>query len=145
MSTPGADEELVRSRSVLLDVLDALGGQAQAVVVVGAHAVYLHTGGAAVAVAEFTRDSDLVLDPEALTDEPLIEAAMAAGGFRREPSANQPGAWLSPDGVPVDLMVPAALSPGGRRAARIPPHSDRAARKVVGLEAALVDSSLVEV
>jgi hypothetical protein len=144
MSTRGVDE-LIRSRSALLDALDALGRHTQAVIVIGAHAVYLRTGRAAVAVAEFTRDSDLVLDPRILADEPLIEAAMAEAGFRPDPAAGQPGAWLSGDGIPVDLMVPAALAPSGRRAARIPPHSGRAARKVVGLEAAVVDNSVVEV
>jgi hypothetical protein len=42
--------------------------------------------------------------------------------------------------VPVDLIVPtAAASPAGRRGARLGTHGNRAARKIAGLEAALVD------
>lgn len=53
----------------------------------------------------------------------------------------QPGSWLSPKGIPVDLMVPEALAgASGRRGARIPPHSTKAARRAVGLEAAVVRS-----
>jgi hypothetical protein len=51
---------------VLLDALDALGDQRDAVVLVGAQAIYLHTGAAELAVAEFTTDSDLGIDPSAL-------------------------------------------------------------------------------
>lgn len=83
MRPTGADEDLVRSRSTLLDALEALGPQARAVIVVGAHAVYLQTGGVSVAVAEYTRDSDLVLDPRTLAAEPRIEAAMADAGLVR--------------------------------------------------------------
>lgn len=42
--------------------------------------------------------------------------------------------------VPVDLIVPeAAATGGGRRGARLGPHGRRAARRVTGLEATLVD------
>lgn len=37
-------QEYVLARRVLLDALDALGPQIEAVVLVGAQAVYLHTG-----------------------------------------------------------------------------------------------------
>ncbi len=43
----------------------------------------------------------------------------------------------------VDLLVPAGVSPGkGRRAARLTGHDALAARKVIGLEGALVDVEL---
>jgi hypothetical protein len=148
MSQPGeADEFMVLVRATLLDALEALSSQRESVVVIGAQAIYLHTGAASVAIAEYTKDSDLALDPRALTSDPLIEAAMEASGFTRAPDA-QPGAWLSVRGVPVDLMVPEALaghgSPG-TRGARIPPHSRRATRRAVGLEAAMVDAGLTPV
>lgn len=63
MSESGAADLLVRPRSVLLDALVALDEHRRAVVVIGAQAIYLHTGGAAVALAEVTKDSDLALDP----------------------------------------------------------------------------------
>jgi hypothetical protein len=124
-----------------LDALEALLAHREAVVVVGAQAVYLHTGGAQVALAEATKDSDLALDTRHLGTEPHVEDALRQAGFELNKEARQPGMWVSPNGVPVDLMVPEAL--GGRpghRAARIPPHGDRTARQAVGLEAAVVDN-----
>ena len=54
------------ARRVLLDGLVALGEHRQALILVGAQAIYLHTGDADLAVAPFTTDSDLVLDPTRL-------------------------------------------------------------------------------
>ena len=66
-------------------------------------------------------------------------AALLDAGFLANPLASQPGAWTSPSGVSVDLMVPEALAgEGGRRGARIPPHGKRSTRRAVGLEAAAV-------
>jgi len=67
---------LVRARAVLLDALEGLADQREAVIVVGAQAVYLRTGGIDVPLAEATQDSDVALDPHVLSDEPLLEAAM---------------------------------------------------------------------
>jgi hypothetical protein len=48
--------------------------------------------------------------------------------------------------VPVDLIVPeAANTGGGRRGARLGVHGNRAARRAVGLEAALFDSTMVAI
>lgn len=150
MNQPGVsnDDLLVRARSALLDALGALEEHRDAVIVIGAQAIYLHTGGAPVALAETTKDSDLALDPTRLDDDPRIEQAMTRAGFYPDPVKNQPGAWLNPDGVPVDLMVAEALAgPGSKstRGARIPPHGKRAARRARGLEAAVVDNSVVQI
>lgn len=137
------DNLLVKARSALLDALEALNEQRDSIVVVGAQAIYLHSGHADVAVAEATKDSDLAVDPRDLPEEPLLEEAMKTAGFY--PNVNgQPGAWLNPAGIPVDLMVPDALSQGSRshRGARIPPHSNQATRRTVGLEATVVDNEL---
>lgn len=137
MNPPGAGNDglLVRTRSALLDALDALAEHREAVIVIGAQAIYLHTGDAAVALAETTKDSDLALDPTHLKDDPRIEQAMTRAGFYPDPTKNQPGAWLNRHGVPVDLMVAESLAgPGSKsaRGARIPPHSKRAARRGPG-------------
>ena len=58
MSTSGGSSVLVAARRALLDVLDALQPHLDAVVVIGAQAIYMHTGGARVALAEMTKDSD---------------------------------------------------------------------------------------
>jgi hypothetical protein len=140
MNTTGDADLLVAARGALLDALNALRAHLDAVIVIGAQAIYLHTGAARVALAEATKDSDLALDARALADRPLIEEAMRAAGFHLDPRAGQPGAWLNNQGIPVDLMVPEALAGGsGRRSARIPPHCKNAARRAIGLEAAVVD------
>jgi hypothetical protein len=137
---PGGDDLEVRARRALLDAIDALGSHQDAVVLVGAQAIYLHTGEAPVALAPFTKDADLALDVRELGDDPLIEDAMTGAGLVLDPDARQPGTWLSRDGVPVDLLIPEALSrPGGRRGGRIPPHARTATRRVAGMEAAVVD------
>lgn len=47
---------------------------------------------------------------------------MTAAGFILNPVSQQPGAWMSPNGIPVDLMVPEHLAgSGSRRGVRIPP------------------------
>jgi hypothetical protein len=140
MNPPGDADLLSAARSVLLDALEALKPHLDAIVVIGAQAIYLHTGGADVALAETTKDSDIALDTRVLTGAPKLEDAMRQAGFVLDPGSAQPGSWQSPDGIPVDLMVPESLAgAGGSRGARIPPHSKHAARRAIGLEAAVVD------
>lgn len=135
------DPEVVKARRALLDALEALGSHRDAVILVGAQAVYLHTGSAAVALAEFTTDADLAIDPELLAADPRVEAAMTAAGFTPDPDASALGTWRSRDWVPVDLLVPDAVAGPGRRSADLPPHDKRAMRRAVGLEAALKDNA----
>lgn len=109
------DDLLVQSRSALLDALEALAEHRDAVVIIGAQAIYLRTPDAPVALAEATKDSDLALDPRLLRDSPLIEEAMTAAGFIHNPTSNQPGAWQNAYGIPVDLMVPEDLAGPGSK------------------------------
>jgi hypothetical protein len=139
------DPLYVAARRVLLDALVTLAPHGKAIIVVGAQAVYLRTGlsDVAIAIAPYTTDGDLALDPSLLGDEPDLEASMQAAGFRLA----SPGGWetvarIGDEDVriPVDLMVPEAASTGeGTRGARLGVHGKRAARRAVGLEAALVD------
>jgi hypothetical protein len=136
----GEPDLLAQARQALLDALEALREHRDSVVVIGAQAIYLHTGSATTPVAEATKDSDLAIDVRSLADQPLIDAAMRAADFELDLAKNQPGAWVSATGIPVDLMVPESLAGGsGRRAAKHPPHDERAFRRAAGLEAALVD------
>ncbi|WOH18099.1 hypothetical protein IRJ34_17350 [Paenarthrobacter sp. GOM3] len=144
----GSDDLLVLSRSALLDALEALSDQTTAVIVIGAQAIYLHAGNAPVALAAATKDSDLVVDPRVLSPEPLLEQAMKRAGFFRNPFNGQPGAWMNPGGIPVDLMVPEALAGSGgksSRGGRIPPHAKSSTRRARGLEAAIIDNSEMEI
>lgn len=140
--TGGPDPLYVRARSVLLDAADALADQLDAVVLVGAQAIYLHTGDADFATAEYTTDADFCIAPTDLRDAPLLHNLLVARGFLL---GEHPGGWLSPDGIPVDLMVPDTLAGAGSRGARLGPHGKRAARRAKGLEGALVDREHMEI
>lgn len=147
------DELYVLARHVLLDALEALGPHREACVLVGAQAIYLRVGEADLAVAPFTTDGDLVVDPRRLADVPPIERGMTAAGFALRGGASV-GIWMTrratstnPDvEVEVDLLVPEAVSPApGRRAARLAGHEPHAARSVRGLEGALFDADVMRV
>lgn len=134
--------EYVKARSVLLDALDGLGPHRDALVLVGAQAVYLHTHEADFATAPTTTDADLALVPGRLADEPSIVDAMRAAGFA---PGEQPGSWVGTGDITVDLMAPEALcGRGGRRSAHLqPPHEAKAtARRTAGLEPAVVDNDV---
>lgn len=139
---------LVRARRALLDALEALRAHADSIIVVGAQAIYLHTGDAPVAVAEATKDSDLVVDPRALGEDPLVQQAMDDANFEHDPTDPQPGAWFTPSGIPVDLMVPRAMDGTNKkdaRAAKLPPHDKYAFRSATGLEAAIIDNAVHQI
>jgi hypothetical protein len=129
---------------VLLDALQALGEQRSAVVLVGAQAIYLHTGDADLAVAPYTTDGDVAIDPSRLRNDPKLAEALNEAGFSAD--TRYVGTWIMSrplEGraveVKIDLMVPEAVGGPGRRGARLGPHGNRAARKARGLEATLVD------
>lgn len=134
------DSEYVKARRVLLDALVSLAAHVDALVLVGAQAVYLHVGPGDLAVAPYTTDGDLVIRPMDLADAPLLEDALKQAGFV---VTGQPGIWKRDD-VELDLLVPEAVGGTGRRGARLGPHGNKVARKVKGLEGALVDSSVME-
>jgi hypothetical protein len=146
-----ADELYVLARRVLLDALDALGTHRDAIVLVGAQAIYLRVGEADLAVAPYTTDADLAIDPAVLTKMPPLEQALMNAGFFPK-SKDSVGIWITKRAtsqktnveVPVDLLVPLSVSPGtGRRAARLPGHDSRAARIVKGLDGAIVDADVM--
>lgn len=138
MNNDQSSTEYMLAREVLLDALEALGPHRDAVVLVGAQAIYLHTGDADLAVAPTTTDADIALAPTRLHDEPLLEEALTSAGFS---AGANPGTWHGKLGIALDLMVPDALSgEGGRRGARLRVHGNRVARRTTGLEPALVDN-----
>ncbi len=133
------DPEYVEARRVLLDALEALGRHRKAVVLVGAQAIYHRVGAGNLLVAEFTTDGDLALNPDMLDDEPLLAEGLLSASFSL---AVEPGTWARDD-VQIDLMVPMSLGGPGRRSARLGPHGTEVARKAKGLEAAIIDNSIV--
>lgn len=142
---PDLSPETVSARRALLDALTALDAHLGSVILVGAQAVYLRTGAASVAIAEYTTDADLAIDARTLSAEPHVEEAMNAAGFVRDPSNDNPGAWVSREGIPVDLMVPNEIAGSGRRGVTAPPHDRGSMRRTRGLEAALVDCEELDV
>ena len=59
---PGEPDPLyVLARKVLLDALSALESHLDALILVGAQAIYVHTGDADLALPEYTTDGDLRL------------------------------------------------------------------------------------
>jgi hypothetical protein len=149
------DARYVAARRVLLDALTALAPHGDAVILAGAQAIYLHTGSAELAIAPYTTDGDLVLNPSLLGEIPELEAGMTDAGFHLQQVRGhaEPGIWLAKTSaageeivVPVDLIVPEGIASGrGRRAARLAGHGTRAARRAVGVEAALVDNSTMTI
>jgi len=143
--------EYVAARIALLNALEALADHRDAVVVVGAQAVYARTSTAGITSAPFTTDGDLALDITQLRDIPLLGELMTKAHFRlkanRTDNGNQPGQWQldvtvanTPYQPQVDLIVPAGSLPGQRhRGARLISHGNSAAMRTPGLEAALVD------
>ncbi len=149
MSAP--DELYVLARQALLDALTALGEHRQALILVGAQAVYLRVGESDLAVAPFTTDGDLAIDPAILQQLPTLEQALTRAGFAPQ-QPDSIGRWVtqrqminqSMHAVAIDLLVPESVSTGaGRRAARLRGHDSRAARIVKGLEGALVDADMM--
>lgn len=150
-----ADPYYVAARRVLLDALEDLAEHRDAIVVVGAQAVYLRSGATNVGVAEYTTDGDLAVDSDRLTDIPLLEDVMGVrfGHALGPTGAEHPGVWtrtVEVDGelidIPVDLIVPEGIAPpGGSRGARLGLHGKRAARKAAGLEAAILDNDVLTI
>jgi len=135
-----ASPEYVAARRVLLDALESLRPHLDAIVLVGAQAVYLHAP-LGDPRPTYTTDADLALDPQLLATHPDIAQSLAGSGFTASASGN-PGSWVSADGIVVDLMVPqGAMSPSSRRTAPLSGHGSRTARRTRGLEVALFDNA----
>lgn len=134
------DPLYIAARRVMLDALEALDKQRDAIVLVGAHAIYYYAGETTLTVAAFTTDADFSIAADLLTDDPLLGDLMTAKGFFR---GDDVGRWESPSGVVVDLMVPDAIAGPKRkvtsRSAQLGGHGKDIARRAKGLEGSLID------
>jgi hypothetical protein len=108
------DELYVLARKVLLDAITALGSHRDAIVLVGAQAVYLRVGEADLAVAPFTTDGDLAIDPAVLAEIPPLENALRAAGFFPK-TKDSVGIWIAthPTRDSGDVEVGVDLSAAG--------------------------------
>jgi hypothetical protein len=134
--------EYVTARRVLLDCLGLLSTQSEALVLVGAQAIYLQTPVLDVGLPASTTDGDIAIDPDLLFENPDLAKILESAGFRPHTS---PGTWFSPEGVPIDLMVPSGTLPASsRRTAPLQGQGERTARRTSGLELALHDNKTME-
>ncbi|WP_052521686.1 hypothetical protein [Agreia bicolorata] len=136
--------EYVAARRVLLDALILMREQLDALVLVGAQAVYHHAP-LGDSRPTYTTDADLAIDPDLLASVPDLGRELSAAGFVLDAHGN-PGHWISPDGIVIDLMVPAGSLPSSKRRTAPLDGQDRStARSTRGLEAALHDNSPAEI
>jgi hypothetical protein len=141
------DPIYVAARRVLLDALQALQQHSDSMVLIGAQAVYVRTERTDLAIAPYTTDADIALNPTSLGSTPEISRIMEDAHFSPGPNGN-PGEWVAQSeaggrmiDVPVDLLVPESLATNrGRRSARLEGHAKMSARTVPGIEAVVVDN-----
>jgi hypothetical protein len=133
--------EYVAARRALLDVLEVLESQRPGLILVGAQAVYLRAPAEDSQRATYTTDGDLAIDPDLLAGDPDIGRVLVEAGYER---GRNPGAFVAPNGIEIDLMVPeGAVAPSGRRSVELPGQSRFTARRTAGLEVALLDADPV--
>lgn len=143
MSAEHAAPEYVVARRALLDVLELLEPQRDGLVLVGAQAVYLRAPAESAQRASYTTDGDLAIDPDLLSDNPDIGKVLIDAGYDLGPN---PGAFVAPNGVEIDLMVPeGALPASTRRSAPLTGQSRFTARRTPGLELALIDADVLPI
>lgn len=143
----GVSPELVKAREVLLDALEALEEHHDALMLVGAQAVFEHTKHFSEAPPTLTTDSDMGVDPDLVTDEPSISERLKEAGFGVH--NDRPGVWVRTHTTgfrsSVDLLAPESLAGSGRRSARIDGQSRESVGRAAGLEMALLDRSVKEI
>ena len=117
----------------MLDALEALAEHRNAIVLVGAQAVYLRTEPLP-GYQPYTTDADLTVDPNLLAARPGLEKVMRGAGFRLKDENSghpEPGIWEArvtmpprPEAlaVPVARLFPHLVPPPPRRsgARRLP-------------------------
>ena len=139
MPEPWVAPEYVEARRALLDALELLVDQLDALVLVGAQAVYVHAPASIAQQETYTTDSDLAVDPDLLAEVPDVGQVLLDAGYTvRE----NPGTFYNSVGIPLDIMVPAGALPlSSRRTAPLPGQNLSTARRTVGLELALIDTA----
>lgn len=145
--------EIITSRRALIDVITGLADQREALTVLGGHAVIeVSQGIPALPPEDTTRDGDLGVTPQLLSDDPNLSARMAELGYEAA-RPERPGVW-SPvsqrernihDRDSVDLIAPMSLARGDLttnrsiRAARVGAHGKHAVSATSGTELSVLD------
>lgn len=134
------DSLTLATRVAIANVVRTLGGNSEALVLIGAHAIYLRTPDFRSAVAPATKDADFVLRPEVLTTIDPLDQVLVSAGYQRKGS-DLPGTWVDPTGAELDFMTPGPRR--SKRSAPVPPHGQGAIQHVEGAEGCLVDFDLM--
>ncbi|WP_285723898.1 hypothetical protein [Psychromicrobium xiongbiense] len=149
--------EIITSRRALIDVISGLADQREALTVLGGHAVIEVTQGVPeLPPDDTTRDGDLGVTPQLLSDTPNLSARMTELGYEAARS-ERPGVW-SPvsqrdrsihDRDSVDLIAPMSLARAdlttsrsiraARVGARVGAHGKRAVSATRGTELSVID------
>lgn len=145
--------EIITSRRALIDVITGLADQRAALTVLGGHAVIEVTQSIpTLPPDDTTRDGDLGIIPQLLSDNPNLSARMTELGYEAA-RAERPGVW-SPisqrdrsihDRDSVDLIAPMSLARDGLttnrsiRAARVGAHGKHAVSATRGTELSVLD------
>jgi len=135
-----------QSRRLLIDTLRALDEFADAVTVVGAHAVHVWVQDSWGPIdMQATRDADLAVNPVFVTPDPkLLDLMNGIGAAPALPDRPGVYGYATEADLPldqrttIDLIVPEAYAGPGRRSARIA-GQQHAASRAVGLELAIWD------
>lgn len=142
-------------RAIINLVTDVIPDQADALTLLGGHAVMLRTSNTYGLNAD-TTDGDFGVTPFAIHDEPIIVEALLAAGFEQR-TKDRPGQWgrgrtgtLEMPGwnEKIDLLCGGALSgnTGRHRSVKaLAGHGKTAVGLADGIELATVDRSLMEV
>ncbi len=94
MSPTGEPNLVVAARSALLDAMQALDAHRDALILIGAQAIYLHTGDAPVALAEATKDSDVAVDRGSWPTSRFLTPRCKQAGFSPDLENPQPGSYF---------------------------------------------------
>lgn len=141
---------LVETRINLLSTLSLLGEHRDAITLIGSHAVHERTKTLAGVDSTTTKDGDLAITPELVSDNPSIESLMRSAGFELKASS-RPGQWfrgLDKDGNQtnsIDLLSPNAMAGRGRRSVGnlADVHGTIAVGRAEGIELATYDRDLL--
>ena len=126
-------DEYIVARRTLLDALDVLSEHTEAMVLVGAQAVYQRTGDVPGTGIPMTTDSDLAIDADLLADAPEMSGLLTDAGFS---AASQPGHWISSHGIGLDPVLcqkRAGHEQGRKRGGEFPKGSHLGLRSAMNL------------
>jgi hypothetical protein len=138
--TPG----LIAARNALLDALEVLAPQGEALTVIGAQAVYEHTAQDLDVPPTSTEDGDFAVTPQLLVASPRVGDLLTAAGYVAK-MPDRPGIWMKPENprASIDLLVPEAFAGSKGRAARTPTDQGKnVIGRAAGIEMVLTDRDL---